>query len=325
MYFKKKSKVKIVFFGSSLIAKEVAKNLLKKKFNIVLIVTQPDKPAGRHRNLKAPPMKELALKKNIPFKQFSCLDKKAIKEILSGKPDLILTCAYGNILPKKLIEAPPLGSLNIHPSLLPDLRGPAPLQTALLKGYKQTGITFMLMDEKMDHGDIISQASIKIKAEDDYNSLEKNIVTEINKALPDVLKKWIKGEIIPKKQEHNKATYTRIIRKSDGLIDWKKEGARIIYNKYRAFVNWPQIYSFWNKGGETAKKITFNKIALALKNNSRPKKFKPGEVFKENGEIKIQSRKGDITIKQLQLEGKPATKAEDFINGYPGFIGAILK
>ncbi len=325
MYFKKKSKVKIVFFGSSLIAKEVIENLLKEKFNIILIITPEDKPADRQQELKATPVKELALKKNLPFKQFSCLDEKVIKEILSGKPDLILTCAYGNILPKKLIEAPPLKSLNIHPSLLPNLRGPAPLQTALLKGYGQTGITFMLMDEKMDHGDVIFQTPIDIEAEDDYNSLEKNIITEINKTLSGVLKKWISGNIIPEKQEHNEATYTRIIRKSDGLIDWKKEDAQAIYNKYRAFVNWPQIYSFWNKGGKTAKKITFNKIGLALGNNSRPKKLRPGEVFKEDGEVKIRSRKGDIIIKRLQLEGKPATKAEDFINGYPGFIGAILK
>lgn len=312
---------KIIFFGSSFISKKILNNLIEQKLNIKLVITQPDKPVGRKKIVQQNSVKKLALSRKIPLKQFSKLDKKAVSFISKIKPDIIITCSYGKIIPEEIINLPKFKSINIHPSLLPKFRGPSPIQTVLLNGKNYTGISFMLMDKKMDHGDIIFQKKIKINKNDDYNKLEKVIIDESNRNLVKVIKKWINDEIKPKKQVHSKATYTKIIEKKDGFIDFRRENAQEIYNKYRAFVNWPRIYSFWKKN-DKKKKIIFEEIEFFSKNLKT--KYQNGEVAKIDKKLAIKTKNGFIIIKKIQIQGKKIINAQDFVNGHQDFIESIL-
>jgi len=274
------SKLKIVFLGTPEFGAIILEGLIKNNCKPILVITVPDKPVGRKQILTPPPVKLMAQKYNIPIAQ-----PEKIKEFKEG--NLVICAAYGKVLAKEILETPRYGCLNVHPSLLPKYRGPSPIQTAILNGDKETGVTIILIDEKMDHGPIIAQRKWKISAKTNSEELSKKLAKLGAELLIETIPKWLKGEIKAEAQNESKATYTKILKKEDGKINWKKS-AQEIERQIRAFHPWPGSFTFWK--GKRIKILE----ADVLKNNK-------------------------LTIKKLQPEGKKPMTAEDFKRGYHGY------
>ncbi len=284
---------KIIFIGTSEFAVSTLKTLIEDKYNISAIITSPDKPIGRKQEIVPSPIKSTALEYNLPILQ----PEKIIsikQEILDLNPDLIIVSSYGQIIPKEILDIPPLKCLNIHPSLLPKYRGASPIQTAILNGDKITGITIMLMDEKMDHGSIVSQIKINIEPDENYQTLEKKLSQESSEFLIKILPQYLNNELKPKEQDENKASYTEILKREHGQIDIK-ESAQEIERKIRAFYPWPGTWMYLNE-----KRIKIIK-AKAVKNKS---------------ETAIQTGTDFLLLEIVQPEGKKQMTGEEFFRGY---------
>jgi len=307
-------KPKIIFWGTPKFAVNPLHQLVKNEYEVILVITQPDKPIGRKQKLQPGEVKIFSQKKGLKLLQPIKLKNEVfINEIKSLNPDLMIVAAYGKILPDEILKIPRLGSLNIHASLLPKYRGASPIASSILNGDKETGITIMLMDEKMDTGPIVYQEKIDIPEK--INAPELNVkLSEFGAiVLVKILPKYITGEIKPSKQDDSKATYTKILTKEDGRIDWNKE-ADYIERMTRAFYPWPSAWTTWHD-----KKI---KILKAMsKQNSSSKN--PGEVIKTNeGLVGVQCGQRLLVIEELQLEGKKTLKTAEFLRGQKDFIGS---
>ena len=265
-------------FGAIILEKLCLTNLKP-----VLVITAPDKPVGRKQILTPSAVKIVAQRHNIKVGH-------RMSNFLKIRPNLIIVAAYGQILPKKILKIPKYGCLNVHPSLLPKYRGASPIQYAILNGDKKTGVTIMLMDEKMDHGPILNQQKRKINSKITYEELLKELANLGAKLLIGTIPKWIQGKIKPKPQDHSKATYTKILKKEDGKIDWTKKPEEI-ERQIRAFNPWPGTYTIYNK-----------------------KRLKI---------LKTEILKGRLIIKEVQLEGKRQMNFKDFLNGHPDFLNTI--
>ena len=312
-------KIKLIFMGTSHLSHKILETLFKNQAEIQLVITQPDKPSGRKKQIALSPVKNFCLEKEIKFIQPEKLDNKILEKIQKNNPHLILVASYGLIIPKIFFEQTKIPFINIHPSLLPKLRGASPIQTALLKGFKKTGITVMEMDAGVDSGDIIFQKEIPIESTERYPELEKKIIQTTQSFLSKTLKDYLAQKITPQPQNHAEATFTKIINKKDGQIDWNLS-AKDILNNFRAFYLWPQTYTLW-KTPKGIKKITIIDLE-ATSNNS--KKHEVGQVYRAGNEIKIQTGQGEIILKKIKMEGKKDSPIKDFVNGYPNFIGSIL-
>lgn len=317
----KTSKLRIIFMGTSALAETILKSLIKEKYNIAAVITQPDKKANQKKELKASPVKNLAEQNKILIFQPEKFDKDVISEIKKIKPDLIIVAAYGKILPREVLEIPGFGSLNIHASLLPKFRGPSPIQNVLMAGEKETGVTIMLMDEGIDTGDILTQKKIEINSEDNFKILSLKLSELSTKLLLETIPLWIERKIENKKQDESQTTLCQLIERDDGRIFWD-EKAKVIYNKYRALSPWPGIFCFW-ESDDHLERIKFHKISIREEDHQN--KYRLGEVFQLEDDIGIKSSEGFIIIKEIQLEGKNPLPIKEFINGHPDFIGSVLK
>lgn len=317
----KKENLKIVFMGTSGFAKDILASLVEDKYKILATFTQPDKKVGRSHELKPSPVKEFSDLHKIPLFQPKRIDQETITKIKEIDPNLIIVTAYGKIIPKELLEIPKFKCINVHPSMLPKFRGPSPIQNAILSGEKEAGITIMLMDEKVDHGNILSQIKFQIEPEDTTETLTEKIIPLSSKILSETILGWIEGKIKPQEQDDSKATYCQLIEREDGHIFWNEE-AEIIYNKFRAFHPWPEVFFLWTNNGSLIR-IKIKKMRIQKEGQSEKRKI--GEVFKINEEIGVQAVNGIIMPEEIQLEGKKPLKIKEFINGYPNFIGSILK
>ncbi|MDP2910690.1 MAG: methionyl-tRNA formyltransferase [bacterium] len=280
-------KIKIIFIGTPEFGAIILEKLVKNNYKPVLVITNPDKPAGRKQVLTPTPVKLTAQKYKILVEQPEKIQNSKFK-IQNLGPDLIITAAYGQIIPKEILKIPKYGCLNVHPSLLPKYRGPSPIQTAILNGDKKTGLTVMLMDEKMDHGKIISNFQFPISNKITYQELYEKLALSGAKLLLETIPKWIDGKIKSQTQDEKKATYTKIIKKEDGKIDWKKP-AQEIERQIRALNPWPGTFTFIKKRG---KKIRIKVCQAELSENNQ------------------------LIIKKLQPEGKKPMSFEDFKKGY---------
>lgn len=307
--------------GTSIFADRVLSSLLEENYNIISVYTRPDKKIGRKRELQKSPVKITAGKKSIPVFTPDKLDEGAVLEIKSRRTDIIVVADYGKILPKTILEIPGFGAINVHASLLPKYRGPSPIQNAILNGDAETGTTIMLMDEGVDTGDILSQRPIAINKDETYLELSKKMAQASAELLLKTIPTWVEQKITPRKQVDSKATLCQLIERQDGKIIWTDE-AESIYNCFRAFCPWPGIFTFWERNNSFLR-LKLNKISL-LKNNPETKRH-TAEVFRLEEKIGVQTTSGIIILEEIQLEGKPGVKIEDFINGYPDFIGSILK
>lgn len=236
------AKLKIIFTGTggfaAIILEKIAQSQL---FQIGFIITSADKPAGREKKIAISPAKKIALKYSLPILQPQKISD-AKKEIAQYAPDFNIVADYGQIIPKDILEMPKFKSINIHPSFLPKYRGPSPIQTAIINGDKTTGATIMLMDEKMDHGPIIAQKKTIISREETALSLEKKIAKQASVFLLKILPLYINGKIKPQNQDDLKASYTKMLTRQDGQIDFKKESAQSIERKIRGLNPWPGVW-----------------------------------------------------------------------------------
>lgn len=237
--------MKIIFLSTSEIALLTFYELIKHH-EIVAVITQPDKAKGRSGKLVPSSIAIAAEKENIKVYKPVKIDVYLVEELKIFKADLFITFAYGVILKEDFLSITKVGGINIHPSLLPILRGPSPIQSAIMLGLKKSGISIQQMALKMDAGDILFQVEFDISEEDDEISLENKVGKISSQVIIPVLEKFQKGEIKPIPQDHSKATYCKLMKKEDGLIDWNKNGFEIM-NKIRACIKWPVAYSFLEK------------------------------------------------------------------------------
>ncbi|MGQ9876051.1 MAG: methionyl-tRNA formyltransferase [Chloroflexus sp.] len=237
--------MRILFLGSPSFAVHALEALVAARHEIVGVVTQPDRPAGRERRLTPPPVKIAALAHNLPVLQPERLRDPTVVETLSAlQPDVGVVAAYGEILRRAVLSIPPLGYLNIHPSLLPLYRGPTPVAGAILAGETVTGVTIMLLDPGMDSGPILAQAVVDLPPTARAGQLTDELFRIGADLLVQVLPRYARGEIEPRPQDHSRATVTKMLKKEDGRIDWSLP-AIVIERMTRAYDPWPGAYTFW--------------------------------------------------------------------------------
>ena len=298
------NKIKIAFMGTPEFAVPVLEGLIKN-YNVGLVVTQPDKLVGRHQELKYSPIKEIAIANNIEvFQPIKIRDD--YQKILDFQPDIIITCAYGQIIPKVLLETPRFGCINVHASLLPKLRGGAPIHKALIDGYNKTGITIMYMDETMDTGDIISQKEYQIKDTDNVGILH-DVLSKIGaELLLETLPSIINNTNLRIPQNSQEATYAYNIKREEEHIEFNKT-AREIYNQVRGLNPWPLANIILN--GEEMKIIECSIV-------STKSKLSAGtiiDVTKESFIIKAKDQA--IAVTKVKPFGKKVMSSKDYLNG----------
>jgi methionyl-tRNA formyltransferase len=297
--------IKIIFMGTPDFSVPVLEALIGK-YTVRAIITKPDREVGRDRKVVAPPVKQVGDKHTILVLQPERI-KDYVSEVLSLEPDLIVTCAYGQIIPKAILDAPKYGCINVHASLLPKLRGGAPIQYAIMEGHKKTGITIMHMNPRMDEGDIISQAEIEIDEKDTSSSLHEKLKFLGRDLLMETLPKIIDGSAPRAKQNSSEATYAFIIKHEDEKLDFNRT-KRELYNHIRALNNWPGAYC--NLSGHILKVW-----AAEMTDNYFPELIN-GQVTKlyDNG-IGVKVGNGELILTEVQLEGRKRMPASEFING----------
>jgi methionyl-tRNA formyltransferase len=315
-----KNKIKTIFMGTPDFAVPSLRVLIKdEQFDIVGVITQPDKKIGRKQIVTPPPVKIEALKNKIPiFQSDKILNLKF--EILNLKSDIIVVVAYAQKLPKKILDLPKFGCINVHASLLPKYRGAACIHAAIMNGDKETGITIIKMDKGLDTGPILAQKTLQISPEDTGGSLFEKLAQLGAKILIPTLKKYIDGQIKPIAQNNLKASYVGLLKKEDGKIDWKKTASEL-GRFIRAMNPWPSAFT------EFRIKNLELRIIKVLEVEYEPLKinrYKIGEIFLHNGKIAVQCGKDALVIKKLQLEGKKITTSEEFSRGHKELIGEIL-
>lgn len=298
---------RIVFMGTPDFAVPVLQALAESDDEVVLTVTQPDRPKGRKKVLTPPPVKAEAEKLNIPIMQPEKIAND-YEEILKYNPDVIVTAAYGQILPQSLLEEPKYGCINVHASLLPELRGGAPIHYAIMQGKKETGITIMYMVEKLDAGDIISQRSIPIEESDHVGSMHDKLADVGADLLMETLPALFAEEVNPIKQDDEQATFARNITREQEKIDWTKSH-EAVYNHIRGLHPWPVAFTTFEK-----KNL---KVWWAEKESHTFSK-KPGEIvaLKEDGLVVVCGDGKGVRLTELQPAGKKKMKANDFLQGY---------
>ncbi|HEV8601735.1 MAG TPA: methionyl-tRNA formyltransferase [Patescibacteria group bacterium] len=294
---------KIIFCGTAdfgLPAMEVLKN----KYEILAVVTQPDKPSGRNKTLVPSAVKQWAQKNGIKIWQ-----PKKIAEILpelrASQPDLLLVAAYGQIIPKAVLDVPTFGSVNIHGSTLPKYRGATPIQTAILNGELETGVTLIKMDEKMDHGPILSQANYKIDPNDDYPTLYQKLAIAAAELSSKTIAELFEGKTEPIPQDENAATYTKFFSLQDGRINWA-EPALKIYKKILALNPEPGVWTtFADKSVKILKAHLQESHLIDL----------PGKIHDLDRQLGVKSNDGFLILDLVQPAGKKPMSGSDFLNG----------
>jgi methionyl-tRNA formyltransferase len=286
-------------------------------FSVAAVVTQPDKPKGRDLKLQPSPVKSLALKLNLPVLQPAhARDEQFIAELRGLKPDLIVVVAYGHILPQTILDLPKFGCLNVHTSLLPKFRGAAPIQWAIASGEGETGVTVMKMDAGLDTGPIVSQRRTPILPEDNSQTLHDKLAQLGAELLVEAIPDYVAGEILPKPQSVEGASYAAKIKKEDGKIDWNEPAEKIL-NRLRAFTPWPGIFTFLN--GKTLKiwkcsvaVEVWNKENLFLKSVIRSGTILSAD---KNGII-VLCGKDFLHVSELQREGGRRMGTAAFLAGH---------
>lgn len=311
---------RIVFMGTPDFAVYSLRALLDQGYEVVGVVTQPDRPRGRKRVLTAPPVKEVALEHGLPVLQPEKLGvPEAIKEVLALHPDLIVTAAYGQIVPKTILEAPRYGCINVHGSLLPRYRGGAPIHHAIMNGETVTGVTIMYMSEGLDTGDMISKTRVPITETDTAGTVFDKLAVAGAELLINTLPPLINGEIKAEPQDHSQATYARNLSREQERIDWNRS-SREIYNQIRGLNPWPVAYTEWE--GKVMKIWEADPPVEGEENHgSHP----PGTVLDTDGsKITVSTGDGSIRLTVIQPAGKKPMSASDFLRSGKLQAGAKL-
>jgi len=308
---------RIVFMGTPQFAVPTLQ-ALHEHHQVVGVVTQPDRPAGRGRNM-APfgsPVKEAALARGLPIFQPETLrTPEAVQRLASWQPDLIVVAAFGQILRRPVLTLPRHGCLNVHASLLPKYRGAAPIPAAILAGDPVTGVTLMRMDEGLDTGPILAQAECPINPDDTTASLTDKLAHRGADLLIETLPGWLSGEVQAQRQDDALATHCRPLQREDGALDWSRPAVHLD-RQVRACVPWPGAYTAWQ--GQMLK------VLRAHPRATWPGEGQPGQVVSLEAGIGIVTGEGTLELLEVQLAGKKPMAADLFARGQRGLIGGIL-
>ena len=297
--------IRVVFMGTPEFATAVLKSLIEEKYQVVAVVTQPDKPTGRGQVLTSPPIKMLAQSFGIPVLQ-PIKVKEQVDDILAFSPDMIVTCAYGQMLPKVLLDAPQYGCINVHASLLPKYRGGAPIHKAVIEGENKTGISLMKMAVKMDAGPVFAQREVIIGSDDTTQIVHDKLMECATLCIKEDLKMVITKQAIYVAQDESRVTFAYNISPQDEKIDFRQSG-RAIYNQIRGLISWP-VGHFIFEGKKC-------KIHQARFFEGKHDYLQPTFVGFKDDSMVLAVNDGWIHILQLQLEGKKKVTATDFYHG----------
>jgi len=321
--------MRVVFMGTPQFALPSLRALVEGGYNIVGVYTRPDRPTGRGRALTPSAVKTAALQYGLPLFQPAGLRRpEAVEELAALKPDVIVACAFGVILRQPVLDIPPKGVLNIHPSLLPRHRGASPIPAAILAGDEQTGLTIMLIDPGMDTGPILSQRTVPISPWDTSGSLGERLAVVGAKLLLEVLPRWLADEIEPQAQDDSLATHAPLLSKEDGVIDWTLP-ATDIWRRVRAFNPWPGasttlegqtllIWEAWPLSVDSEEEP-----ATVLPLTAEQRQMLPSEAGEEEA-LAVQTGEGLLTILRLQRAGRRSLTAAEFMRGQRNLFGHRL-
>jgi methionyl-tRNA formyltransferase len=315
--------VRIVFIGTGEIGVPTLKALLNSEYEIIGVVTQPDKPVGRAQRIEPPPVKQALIAGTRPpafanvtagkpgapiFQPARIKDRQAIETVRDLAPDVIVVMAYGQILPRDILDIPRVACLNLHASLLPRWRGASPIQAAIAVGDRDTGITVMYMDEGLDTGDILLQRTIEIDAEETGESLHDRLAQIAPKGLLESLRMLANGSAPRIPQDNARATYAPKLKREHGQIDWS-ESAEAIERKIRAYNPWPG--GFMKVGDENLKIFSASIVQL---------NGQPGEILRSDNDLIVATGKGALSLGEVQLEGKRRMTAAEFLRGHRALL-----
>ncbi len=312
--------MRAIFFGTPNAAIASLRALLGAGIEVPMICTRPGRRSGRGRALSPTPVEIFGIDSGIPVITPQVLDAEAVATIRRVEADVYVVVAYGRFIPTELLLAPRLGVVNIHPSLLPRHRGPSPVATAILENDKSTGVSIMLLDEGMDTGPILAQSElVSISSDVRCDALTDQLFEMGAGMLPDVLKNYCAGKVIPRAQIEAEATVTRLLTKVDGEIDWEAPADRIV-RMNRAYHPWPGTSTFW---GREVFKIVDVEIGEGVDSESG---LDAGSVFRaDDGSVCVAAGFGSwVRLVTVQAAGRRAISAVEFANGRRDFIGSIL-
>ena len=282
---------------------------LYENYSVVGVVTQPDRAAGRGRELKAPPVKTLALELGIPVSQPEKLRQpEAMEQLRAWSPDLIVVAAFGQILRQDVLDLPPFGCINVHASLLPRWRGAAPINAAILHGDEETGITIMKMDAGLDTGPILSQRSVRIGPDETAGSLFEPLSQLGADLLLDTLPAYLAGELEPRPQPEEGVTYAPMLKKEEGSLDFSRP-AEELERKVRAFNPWPGTFFNWDGG-----RLKIHRASIS------PGKKRKGERLIHNGLPTVGTSDGLLVLEEVQPAGKKAMPGKAFLAGARNWV-----
>ncbi len=310
--------MRVVFMGTPEFAVPSLEHLILDQYQVGAVYTQPDRAAGRGRSLVSSPVKRAAVDWGVPIMQpANFKGAEAVAQLASFQPDVIVVAAFGQILPRSVLDIPACGCINIHPSLRPKFRGASPVAAAILAGEEFTGISIMLMDKGLDTGPVLVQAQTPISTRDTTGSLTAKLSLIAAHLLLEVLPRWVGGELNPRSQDETKTSHTLMFSKQDGEIDWHLPAVDI-WRKVRALQPWPGCYTGWQ--GKQLKII--EAVSLAGE-----KKAEVGQVVALNQEgaaFGVNTGDGVLGVSKVQLEGKRSMSGAEFLRGHEQLLGTIL-
>ena len=310
--------MKIIFFGTPAFAVPFFSELLRTPgIEVAAVVTQPDKPVGRHRTITVCPVKEQAVEQGIRVLQPQKLkEESAIAAIRDLQADLFVIVAYGKIIPPSILALPRLGCVNLHPSLLPKYRGPSPIQCTIAEGDSETGLSVMLIDAGMDTGPLLAQKKIPLEKSETVESLVRKIHDVGPGFLGETILAYAAGTIKPMPQASEGVSVTHLLDREDGRIDWKKS-AEAIERQFRAYHPWPGIWTAWERNG---KPVRLKLLRINVETGSLP----PGKVESRYDQLLVGTGEKLIRIVELQAEGSSPTDSPRFIRGHADITGAAF-
>ena len=308
--------MRIIFMGTPDFSVGTLEALVEAGHEVCLVVTQPDKPKGRGKEMQYTPVKEAALKHGIEVYQPRRIrEAECVEKLRQYNADIMVVIAFGQIIPKEILEMVPYGCVNVHASLLPKYRGAAPIQWSIIDGETVTGVTTMQMDEGLDTGDMLLKTEVPITAEETGESLHDKLAEAGAALCVETLAKLQEGSIVPEKQGESPTAYARMLDKKLGNIDWKKSAVEI-ERLVRGLNSWPSAYTYWNK-----KVVKIWKASVTDENSNE----QAGTVVKvEKDGFYVQTGNGLLKVLELQIPGKKRMDAGAFLRGYTIELGEVF-
>ncbi len=310
--------MRVVFMGSPDFAVPSLEALVRERYEVVAVYTQPDRPAGRGLALTPSPVKRVALSLGLSVRGLVTLKGEAAAAALAGLlPDVVVVAAYAKMLPETILCIPKYGCLNTHPSLLPKHRGASPIPAAILAGDEFTGVSIMLMEKGLDTGPVLARTQIPIAGDDTTGSLTLKLSLVAARLLTDTLPHWVRGEITPRLQTDEEATYSATITRESGEIDWSLPALNI-YRAVRAYNPWPTAYTRWR--GKELKVLS----AVPLPESGNCDAGTVIALGIGSTPVGVATGNGILGLSEVQLEGKRRVLAAEFVRGQRDFIGSVL-